>query len=154
MADDTSGADTTLPRERVDVVVVGAGQAGLAAGHYLRRRRALVSDSRSRRVRRRGVATALGLAGSVHLAPVRCPPRAWRSRATRTAIPPATKSFAYLESYAASFELPIEFLSPVSSLVRSEDGFILGVPGGSIIRRTGRRCDRTVPAPVDPSGRT
>ena len=46
--------------------------------------------------------------------------------------PTRDETVAYLESYAASFELPIEFLSPVSSLVRSEDGFILSVPGGSI----------------------
>ena len=65
--------------------------------------------------------------------------------------PTRDETVAYLESYAATFELPIEFLSPVSSLVRSENGFIL-VSRRVDLRRTGRRCDRAVPEPVDSPG--
>jgi putative flavoprotein involved in K+ transport len=131
MADDAPGADTTLPRERVDVVVIGAGQAGLAVGHYLR------AAGRSFRVLEAG--ESVGAAWR----------RRWDSLVLFTSrrfdalpgmafpgdpegYPTRDETVAYLESYAASFELPIEFLSPVSSLVRSEAGFILGVPGGSI----------------------
>ena len=68
--------------------------------------------------------------------------------------PTRDETVAYLESYAASFELPIEFLSPVSSLVRSEEGFILSCSRRVDLRRTGRRCDRSIPDSVDPSGLT
>ena len=61
---------------------------------------------------------------------------------------------AYLESYAASFELPIEFVSPVSSLVRSEYGFILGVPGGSITAEQVVVATGPFQTPVDPSDLT
>ena len=153
MADDATSADTTLPRERVDVVVIGAGQAGLAVGHYLR------DAGRSFRILEAGESVGA----------------AWRQRWDSLVLftsrrfdalpgmafpgdpdgyPTRDETVAYLESYAASFELPIEFLSPVSSLVRSEDGFVLSCSRRVDLRRTGRRCDRAVPEPVDPSGLT
>ena len=131
MADDNIGAFTTPPGECVDVVVIGAGQAGLAVGHHLR-------DARSSfRILEAGESVGM----------------AWRQRWDSLVLftsrrfdalpgmafpgdpdgyPTRDETVAYLESYAASFELPIEFLSPVSSLVRSENGFILSVPSGSI----------------------
>ena len=117
--------------ERVDVVVVGAGQAGLAVGHYLR------DAGRSFRILEAGESVGA----------------AWRQRWDSLVLftsrrfdalpgmafpgdpdgyPTRDEVVSYLESYAATFELPIEFLSPVSSLVHTEDGFVLGVPGGSI----------------------
>ena len=131
MADDSTGAYTTPPRERVDVVIIGAGQAGLAVGHYLR------NAGRSLRMLEAGDAVGT----------------AWRERWDSLVLftsrrfdalpgmafpgdpdgyPTRDETVAYLESYAASFELSIEFLNPVSSLVCSQDGFILGVPSGSI----------------------
>jgi putative flavoprotein involved in K+ transport len=131
VADDATGVDSTLPRERVEVVVVGAGQAGLAIGHYLR------ATGRSFRILEAGESVGA----------------AWRQRWDSLVLftsrrfdalpgmafpgdpqgyPTRDETVAYLESYAGAFELPIEFLSPVSSLVRSKDGFILNVPGGSI----------------------
>jgi putative flavoprotein involved in K+ transport len=131
VADDATGVDATLPRERAEVVVVGAGQAGLAIGHYLR------ATGRSFRILEAGESVGA----------------AWRQRWDSLVLftsrrfdalpgmafpgdpqgyPTRDETVAYLESYAGAFELPIEFLSPVSSLVRSEDGFILNVPGGSI----------------------
>jgi putative flavoprotein involved in K+ transport len=130
MADDAT-TDTTLPRERVEVVVIGAGQAGLAVGHYLR------ESSRSLRILEAGESVGA----------------AWRKRWDSLVLftprrfdalpgmafpgdpdgyPTRDETVAYLERYSKSFDLPIEFLSPVSSLGRSEDGFILSVPGGSI----------------------
>jgi len=123
-------ADAAL-RERADVVVIGAGQAGLALGHYLR------DGEHSFRILEAGEAVGA----------------AWRKRWDSLVLftsrqfdalpgiafpgdpegyPTRDETIAYLESYATSFELPIEFLSPVSSLVRAEEGFILSVPGGSI----------------------
>jgi len=130
-AEAAGGVHTTQPRERVDVVVVGAGQAGLAVGHYLR------DGGRSFRILEAGESV-----GS-----------AWRKRWDSLVLftsrqfdalpgmafpgdpdgyPTRDETVAYLESYATSFELPIELLSPVYSLVRSEDAFVLSVPGGSI----------------------
>jgi putative flavoprotein involved in K+ transport len=111
-------------RERLDVVVIGAGQAGLAIGSFLARqgRRFLIVDG----------------AGSIGAA--------WRSRwdslvlftprgydsLPGLAFPGAPDSYptrddviAYLETYAATFELPIELESTVRSLTAKDDGFVV-----------------------------
>ena len=131
MADDASGADTAQPLERVDVVVVGAGQAGLAIGHYLRAagrsfRILEAGESVGTAWRRRWDSLVLFTSRQFDALPGMAFPGDPDSYPTRD------ETVAYLESYAASFELPIEFASPVSLLVRSEDGFVLSGPGGSI----------------------
>ena len=121
MADDCrTGADSAQPPERVDVVVVGAGQAGLAIGHYLR--------PAGRSFRFSKLASPLARHGAGAGTRSCCSPRVssmgsrpWRSQAPGRLSQRAPRS-AYLESYAATFKLPIEFSSPVSSLVRAEEG--------------------------------
>ena len=90
--------DVQLPRRsprrrddgRHEVVVVGAGQAGLAIGYLLARQGRRFSDPRRRRRAGGGVAHAVGLADAVHAGALRQPARAARSRATRTATRAAT----------------------------------------------------------------
>jgi putative flavoprotein involved in K+ transport len=102
-------------RERFDVVVIGAGQAGLAIGHGLARagRRFLIVDG----------AASIGAA--------------WRSRWDSLVLftprrfdslpglafpgdpdgyPTRNEVIAYLEQYAAAFELPVKLASAVRSL--------------------------------------
>ena len=57
--------------ERYDVVVIGAGQAGLAIGHFLGRAGQAVRDPRGRGLRRFRLAEPLGLARPLHAAPLR-----------------------------------------------------------------------------------
>jgi putative flavoprotein involved in K+ transport len=110
--------------ERYDVVVIGAGQAGLAIGHFLReqRRRFVVLEA----------ADSIGAA--------------WRSRWDSLVLftprrydalpgvafpgdpdgyPTRDEVIAYLERYAAHFQLPVALSSPVRSLRREGDAFVL-----------------------------
>jgi putative flavoprotein involved in K+ transport len=110
--------------ERYDVVVIGAGQAGLAIGHFL--------GKQGRRF------TILEAADSVA--------SAWRSRWDSLVLftprrydalpglafpgdpdgyPTRDEVIAYLERYAAHFQLPIAHSSPVRSLTREGDAFVL-----------------------------
>jgi putative flavoprotein involved in K+ transport len=108
--------------ERTEVIVIGGGQAGLAAGYYLAQARIpfLILDAEAR-------------AGD-----------AWRRRwdslelfsaARYSALPglpfpgdperfPGKDAVAeYLENYARTFELPIRYRSRVTSLERAEGGY-------------------------------
>src|SRR2546421_8564944 len=111
-------------RERVDVVVIGAGQAGLAIGYFLARagRRFLIVDG----------------ADSVAAA--------WRSRWDSLVLftprrydslpglafpgdpdgyPTRDEVIAYLEQYAAAFELPVKLESAVRSLDADGGRFVV-----------------------------
>lgn len=115
----------TAPVEPFDVVVIGGGQAGLAAAWHLRQRglRFLVLEA----------AEELG--------------HTWRTRweslrlftpAERDALPglpfpapagtyPGKEAVAeYLRDYAAAFDVPVELNARVTGLRRSEAGFRLG----------------------------
>jgi putative flavoprotein involved in K+ transport len=108
--------------ERYDVVVIGAGQAGLAIGHFL-----------GKQGRRFMIVEAADSVGS-----------AWRSRWDSLVLftprrydalpglafpgdpdgyPTRDEVIAYLERYAADFQLPIALSSPVRSLTREGDAF-------------------------------
>jgi putative flavoprotein involved in K+ transport len=123
----------------VDIVVIGAGQAGLAMGFFLKRqgRRFVILDA----------ADSVGAA--------------WRTRWESLALftsrrysglpgspfpgdpdgdPTRDEVIAYLERYADTFQLPIELDSEVGSLDRAEDGFILGLADRSL------RADQVVVA--------
>jgi putative flavoprotein involved in K+ transport len=119
--------------ESASVAVVGAGQAGLAIGHYLRRhgRRFVILER----------------AGEI--AP------AWRERWESLTLftprrysalpglpfpgdpdgyPTRDEVIAYLERYAETFELPIELHSEVEKLEQDEDGrFGLELAGGRTV---------------------
>jgi putative flavoprotein involved in K+ transport len=134
-ADELSARDTNAalerPGERFDVVVIGAGQAGLAVGYYLARqgRRFVILDA----------ADSIGAA--------------WRSRWDSLVLftprrydglpglafpgdpdgyPTRDEVIAYLEQYAAAFELPIELESAVRSLTRDGGQFVVELDDRSI----------------------
>src|SRR4029434_4847156 len=109
----TSAAEGS--RERVDVVVIGAGQAGLAIGYFLARagRRFLIVDGAD------SIAAAWrGRWDSLTL----FTPRRYDSLrgvafpGELDGYPRRDEVIAYLEQYAAAFKLPVELKSVVRSL--------------------------------------
>ena len=111
-------------RERLDVVVVGAGQAGLAVGHFL--------GAQGRRF------VILEAAGSIGAA--------WRTRWDSLVLftprrysalpglafpgdpdgyPTRDEVISYLETYAATFELPVESNSAVRALAQEDGAFVV-----------------------------
>lgn len=125
--------------DRYDTVVVGAGQAGLAIGRLL-----------AEQGQRFTILEAEDAVGS-----------AWRNRWDSLVLftprrydalpglafpgepdgyPTRDEVVAYLEAYAARFELPVELSSPVWSLTRDDDAFVLDAGGRTI------RADRVVVA--------
>jgi putative flavoprotein involved in K+ transport len=113
-------------RERFDVVVVGAGQAGLVMGYFLARqgRRFVIleaGDSIGAAWRTRWDSLLLftprryaALAGLAF-------PGDPEGYSTRDEV------VAYLEQYAATFELPVELNGAVRSLRTMDDRFIVGL---------------------------
>lgn len=111
-------------RERFDVVVVGAGQAGLAIGHFLARagRRFLIVDG----------ADAIGAAWRGRWdSLVLFTPRRFDSLpglpfpGDPDGYPTRDEVIAYLERYAAAFELPVALGSAVRSLDVDGERFVL-----------------------------
>src|SRR4029079_10540598 len=117
--------------ERYDVVVIGAGQAGLAIGHFL-----------AMQSKRFVVVEAADSIGS-----------AWRSRWESLVLftprrydalpglafpgdpdgyPTRDKVIAYLDRYVERFALPVELSTPVRSLSKDADGFVLDANGTPI----------------------
>ena len=113
-------------RERFDVVVIGAGQAGLAIGYFLARagRRFLVVDGADAMA-----AAWRGRWDSLTL----FTPRRYDSlpglafAGDPDGYPSRDEVIAYLEQYAAAFELPIELGSAVRSLDTDGGRFVVGL---------------------------
>jgi putative flavoprotein involved in K+ transport len=149
----TNGA-TNDPHGRLDVAVIGAGQAGLAIGHFLARagRRFVILEAGE------SVATA------------------WRNRWDSLVLftsrrydalpglpfpgdpdgyPGRDEVVAYLEHYARTFDLPIRFRSRVRSLEAEDDGFVLEladgrrVEAGQVVVATGPFHVPNMPALAD-----
>jgi putative flavoprotein involved in K+ transport len=116
---------------RYEVAVVGAGQAGLAIGQAL-------AEQKKRFV----ILEAADSVGS-----------AWRNRWDSLVLftprrydalpglefpgdpdgyPTRGEVAAYLERYAERFELPVELSTPVRSLIKDADGFVLDADGRAI----------------------
>ena len=113
-------------RERFDVVVVGAGQAGLAMGYFLARQggRFVILEATDSI----GAAWRTRWASLVLFTPRR------HSALAGLAFPGDPDSYptrdeviAYLEQYAATFELPIELNSAVRSLTVKDGTFVVGL---------------------------
>src|SRR5689334_2349300 len=118
-------------RERFDVVVIGAGQAGLAVGYFLARagRRFLIVDAAD------SIAAAWrGRWDSLTL----FTPRRYDSlpglafAGDPDGYPNRDEVIGYLERYAVEFELPVEVGSAVQSLDADGEGFIVGLEGRQI----------------------
>jgi putative flavoprotein involved in K+ transport len=113
-------------RKRFDVVVIGAGQAGLAVGYFLARagRRFLIFDGAD------SIAAAWrGRWDSLTL----FTPRRYDSlpglafAGDPYGYPRRDEVIAYLEGYAATFELPVELGSAVRSLDAHGGRFLVGL---------------------------
>ena len=110
--------------ERYDVVVIGAGQAGLAIGHFLGKqgRRFMIleaADSVASAWRSRWDSLILFTPRRYDALPGLAFPGDPDGYPTRDEV------IAYLERYAAHFQLPIALSSPVRSLTREGDAFVL-----------------------------
>jgi putative flavoprotein involved in K+ transport len=113
-------------RERFDVVVIGAGQAGLAIGHFLGRagRRFLIvdrSDSIAAAWRSRWDSLVLFTPRRYDSLPGLAFPGDLDGYPTRDEV------IAYLEQYAAAFELPVELESAVRSLDADGGRFLVAL---------------------------
>jgi putative flavoprotein involved in K+ transport len=114
--------------EHLDVAVVGASQAGLAMGYYLRDQglRFVIferGDSIAPAWRERWDSLTLFTPRRYSALPGLPFPGDPDGYPTRDEV------IAYLERYAKTFELPIEFKSAVRRLTREGDRFILDVDG-------------------------
>lgn len=110
--------------EAVDTVVIGAGQAGLAAGYYLSRRsRDFVILDGAQRVgdswRSRWDSLRLFTPAKYNGLPgMRFPGRGW-------SFPTKDELADYLESYAARFDLPVQTEVKVDRVRKSGDRFVV-----------------------------
>ncbi len=114
--------------ERFDVVVVGAGQAGLSMGYFLAQqgRRFVILEA----------ADSIGAAWRTRWDSLLLfTPRRYSGLAGLAfpgdpdGYPGRDDVIAYLEQYAATFELPVELNSPVRSLTAANGRFVLGLEG-------------------------
>jgi putative flavoprotein involved in K+ transport len=118
-----SGEDV---RNRVDVVVIGAGQAGLVMGYFLARQglRFVILEA----------ADSIGAAWRTRWDSLLLfTPRRYSALAGLAfpgdpeGYPTRDEVIAYLEQYAARFELPVELDSPVRSLTAEDGRFVVGL---------------------------
>ena len=116
----------THPTENFETVIVGAGQAGLAAGHHLAKRgRPFVILEANERIgdswRKRWDSLRLySPAGYDGLPGMRFPAR-------RTTYPTAAEMADYLEAYATRFELPVRTRTAVESLSKDGEAYVVSV---------------------------
>jgi putative flavoprotein involved in K+ transport len=119
------------PQAVYDVVVIGAGQAGLAMGYFL--------EQQGRKFMILEAADSIGSAWRDRWESLKLfTPRRY-SGLPGLAFPGDPEGYpvrdeviAYLERYAETFELPIELNSPVRRLIRENGQFVLDVDGGTI----------------------
>jgi putative flavoprotein involved in K+ transport len=126
----TSPTTRTTGPDRIPVVVIGGGQAGLAMGYHLQRAGAqfVILDTHPRTGdswRRRWASLRLF-----------SPPR----YASLPGLPIAVRDFPtrdemgdYLEQYAAHFRLPIRHDTTVARVSRREDGFLVETSSGDLL---------------------
>ena len=125
-------ADATVSPDRLDAVVIGAGQAGLAIGYFLARqgRRFVILEA--------GDAVGVGWRGRWDSLVLFTPRRydalpGLAFPGDPDGYPTRDEVIAYLEHYAARFDLPIHFNSAVESLTQENGAFRLEVDGRQIV---------------------
>jgi putative flavoprotein involved in K+ transport len=117
--------------EHTDVLIVGAGQAGLALGYHLRRRgRQILLVDRNEQI---------GDSWRARWDSLKLYSPAFRDGlpglpfpASRTAYPTKDEMADYLETYATRFELPVRLSTGIEALTQ-EDGCFVAHTGGSRI---------------------
>ena len=155
---DATGGPSRDPRERLDVAVVGAGQAGLAIGHFLARsgRRFAIleaGDSVATAWRDRWESLVLFTSRRYDALPGLTFPGDPDGYPTRDEV------VAYLEDYARTFELPIRLRSRVRALSEKHGaGFVLELDGerrveaDQVVVATGPFHAPVIPAVADGLG--
>src|SRR5215510_11849203 len=121
--------------EHTEVLIVGAGQTGLAAGyHLLRRGREVLLVDRNERIgdswRARWDSLKLYSPASRDGLPGMPFP------AGRTAYPTKDEMADYLEAYAARFELPVRLGTGIESLTQDDGRFVADTGGSRIEAET------------------
>ncbi len=152
--------DDPGPAERVETLVIGGGQAGLAAGYHLARRGlpSLILDANERvgdSWRRRWPSLRLySSARNDELPGMRFP-------APSSSYPTAGEMADYLEAYAERHELPVRSGVTVDELHRNGDGYVVFAgprrfEADNVIVATGAFTDPFTPdfaAELDPAVR-
>jgi putative flavoprotein involved in K+ transport len=144
--------------ERFDTVVIGAGQAGLSAGYYLKRAgRSFVMLDANAEVG----GSWLNRYDSLHLFTPRWAVRlpGWRFQDRDARYPSRDQMIGFLQSYAERFDLPVRTGMHVDRLEREGDRFVVSVGGSrieadNVIVASGANRDPRVPAfsvELDPS---
>jgi putative flavoprotein involved in K+ transport len=122
----TNDMPNESPGERFDVAVIGAGQAGLVMGHFLARqgRRFVILEA----------ADSIGAAWRTRWDSLLLfTPRRYSALAGLAfpgdpdGYPTRDEVIAYLEQYAATFELPVEVNSAVRRLTAGDSRFVLAL---------------------------
>jgi putative flavoprotein involved in K+ transport len=128
----TMSSSMPRPPITVDVLVIGAGQAGLAAGYHLRsaglryelfERHARIGDSWRARFDSLTLFTPRSYSALPSLALGGNP----------AGFPTKDEIADYLESYAEHFSLPVRLNAEVLSLEQNDDRFRATVAGGSVV---------------------
>jgi putative flavoprotein involved in K+ transport len=124
-------ARDSSPTERLEVVVIGAGQGGLAMGYFLKSQglRFLIveaSDSSGAAWRSRWESLVLFTPRRYDSLPGLPFPGDPDGYPTRDEV------IAYLERYAETFDLPIQLNSPVRSMTKNDGVFVLEIDGRTI----------------------
>ena len=110
--------------ERVETVIIGGGQAGLATGYHLRKRgRPFVILDANQRIgdawRHRWESLRLFTPARYNGLP------GWRFPAPKLSFPTKDEMADYLEAYAARFDLPVSTGAAVDSVHRDENQFVV-----------------------------